>query len=77
MPYRDLREYLQKLEAEGELIKIKESLSTVYEISSIFKHLGLKGGPAALVENVAGYNVPVAGNLFGSLKKLALALETE
>ena len=77
MPYRDLREYLQKLEAEGELIKIKESLSPVYEIPSVFKQLGLMDGPAALVENVAGYSVPMAGNIFGSLKKLALALETE
>ena len=79
MPYRDLREYLQKLEAEGELIRIKESLSPVYEIPSILKHLGVMGGPAALVENVEGYNVPIAGNLFGSVafKKVALALETQ
>lgn len=77
MSIQSLRDYLQVLEKEGELLRIRESLSPIYEIPSVFKQLGLQNGPAALIENVEGYDVPVAGNLFSSVKKLSLALETK
>ena len=77
MAYKDVKAFINKLEEAGELIRIKEELDPKYEISAIFKHLGSKEGPAAVIEKVKGYNIPVAGNLFASRKKLAIALETE
>ena len=32
-------------------------------------------GPAILFENVKGYDVPVLGNAFGSMKRLEIGLE--
>ena len=36
-----------------------------------------KNGPALLFENVKGYDMPILGNTFGSIKRLELGLETD
>jgi len=78
MAYTDLRDFIKRLEQEGEIIKIKDTLSPRFEISALFEELGKReGNPAAIIENVKGYHVPVVGNLLGSRKRIALALETE
>ena len=75
MPYKDIREFVDRLEREGELIRVKEELSPVHEISALFERLGKEENPAALVEKVKGHTVPVVGNLFATRKRCALALE--
>lgn len=77
MPYRDLREFIDRLGKEGELIRIKEELNPEFEVSAILRELGTKQSPAALFENVKGYKVPIVGNLLGSWKRIALALEAD
>ncbi|WP_435549786.1 UbiD family decarboxylase [Desulfobacterium sp. N47] len=76
MGYRDLRDFLQRLKQEGELIEIEEELDPKYEVTAILEKLGKQESPAVLFKNVKGYNIPVAGNLLGSRKRLALILET-
>jgi 2,5-furandicarboxylate decarboxylase 1 len=76
MAYKDLRAFLDRLEKEGELIRIQEELDPNFEVSAIFHHLGQRENPAALIERVRGYGIPVVGNLFASEKRVALTLET-
>ena len=78
MPYKDLRDFLNSLQKEKELLVVTEPLDPRYEVAALLRLLSEhESYPAALIENVKGYAVPVAGNLFGSKKRAALALETK
>ncbi len=76
MAYRDLLEFMARLESLGELLRIKEAVSPDLEIAEITARVSRKGGPALLFENVKCYEVPVLTNAFGSMKRMGLALET-
>jgi 2,5-furandicarboxylate decarboxylase 1 len=77
MAYQDLRDFLNRLDGEGELLRIPEELDPRFEIAALVKELGRRRGPAILVEKVKGHTTPMAGNLLGTRRRLALALETE
>lgn len=77
MPYNDLSEYIRRLEDEGELIHISSPVSVELEIAEILRRLMYKKGPAVVFDKVQGYKIPVAGNLFGSLKRMKIALEVD
>src|SRR5947207_12085620 len=49
-PYRSLRDFIAKLEADGELIRVREPVSTVLEMTEIQTRLLAEGGPAVLFE---------------------------
>lgn len=77
MAFRNLREFLAAIDARGELVRVKESVSPILEITEwadrAVKRPGRKG-PALLFENVQGSSMPVAINLFGTMERAALAL---
>ncbi len=75
MAYRDLREFIARLEREGELKRIRAEVDWNLEVTEITDRVTKAGGPALLFENVKGYKVPLAINLFGSLRRMCLALE--
>src|SRR5512135_1486962 len=80
MAYRDLREFIARLDAAGELLRVKAPVSAQLEISAIVDRVSK--GPAAankalLFENVKGYDVPVLINMFGSARRMAWALGVE
>ena len=50
MSYRSLRDFIAKLEAEGELVRVREPVSTVLEMTEIQTRLIAEGGPAVLFE---------------------------
>jgi len=77
MAYKDLNEFIKALEADGELLRIKEPLSPVLEITEITDRVSKRKGPALLFENVVGHDMPVAINLFGSEKRMNMALQAE
>jgi 4-hydroxy-3-polyprenylbenzoate decarboxylase len=79
MPYKDLREFLKVLEKEGELLRIKEPLSPILEITELTDRVSKlpNGGKALLFEKVEGYSVPVLTNMLGSEKRIKLALGYE
>jgi 4-hydroxy-3-polyprenylbenzoate decarboxylase len=77
MPFRNLRELLSALEARGELLRVREPVSPVLEITEWADRTVKHGGPALLFENVTGSSMPVAINVFGSLRRTALALGVE
>ena len=73
--YRSLNEYIARLEREGELIRIGAPVSPVEEIAEITDRISKTpgGGKALLFENT-GTAFPVLTNLFGSERRMALAL---
>ena len=56
---KDLRDFIQKCEEEGELARIKPEVDWYLELSHIAKLNEEKSGPALLFENVKDYNSPV------------------
>ena len=79
MPYRSLREFLAKLEAAGEMVRVKEPVSTVLEMTEIQTRLIAKGGPAVLFERPlkadgSPSGMPVLVNLFGTVKRVAMGV---
>ncbi len=74
MSYKDLREFVDRLEAEGELKRISTSLSPELEITEVADRAVKADGPALLIERPTGFSVPVLINAFGSKKRMAMAL---
>jgi 4-hydroxy-3-polyprenylbenzoate decarboxylase len=74
MKYRDLRDFLSQLEAAGELQRIAEPVSARLEMTALADRVLRAGGPAMLVEHPVGYKIPALINLFGTPKRVALAM---
>jgi UbiD family decarboxylase len=78
MRFMDLREWLARLEREGELRRIKAEVNWDREIGAIARRVLEKKGPALLFESIAGYRTGRCTRLFtgglGSRSRLALAL---
>lgn len=71
----DLRQFLQVLEADGELERIKAPVDPKHELGAICKILNERtGSPAVLFENVKGSTIPVVGQLLFGEKRVAMAL---
>ena len=73
---------MEKLERDGNLIRVSEPISTVLEMTEIQTRLLSEGGPAVLFENPIGpngqnFNIPVLVNLFGTVERVAWAIERE
>src|SRR5690606_8189708 len=54
--------------------RIAQPVSAYLEASEIADRAVKQGGPAILFENIDGYDMPVAMNLFGTRKRMAMAL---
>ncbi len=76
MNYPSLREFIDRLEFEGELLRIKEHVSPILEIAEITDRVSKQpdGGKALLFENAEGSSMPVLINAFGSTKRMNMAL---
>jgi len=76
VPIDDIRQFTEELEKAGQLKRIKTEVDTNLEIAEILRRVSYTNGPAILFENVKGYEMPVLGNAFGSIKRLEIGLET-
>lgn len=74
MHYRDLRQFISNLEEQGELTRVKEPVSPELEMTEFCQQVLKHQGPAILFENPTGYQIPVLGNLFGTTKRVAMAM---
>src|SRR5215470_1055395 len=79
MPYRSLRDFIAKLEAQKELVRVREPVSTVLEMTEIQTRLIAEGGPAVIFEKAlksdgTPSSMPVMVNLFGTLKRVAMGV---
>ncbi len=76
MAYESLREFVEKLDAAGELKRISTETDPVLEITRIadaeMKSPG--GGKALLFEKCKGAKFPLLINAYGSKKRMAMAL---
>ena len=74
MKYADLRDFLKQLESLGELKRVSAEVSPRLEITEFCDRMLKQGGPALLFEKPAGHSIPVLGNLFGTVRRVALAM---
>ncbi|MCE9648666.1 MAG: UbiD family decarboxylase [Parvibaculum sp.] len=79
MSYSSMRDFLDKLEAEGELVRVTEPVSSVLELTEIQTRLLAEKGPAVIFENVTRADgtpspMPVLVNLFGTVERVALGV---
>ncbi|MDB5232146.1 MAG: ubiquinone biosynthesis protein UbiD [Chitinophagaceae bacterium] len=75
MAYKNQKTFLDVLEQQGELVRIKEYVNPKLEIAEITDRISKTkdGGKALLFENT-GYPFPVLMNAYGSEKRMCLAL---
>ena len=76
MAYHSLTEFIEQLETDNELVRIKESVSPILEIAEITDRVSKQsgGGKALLFENVEGSSMPVLINALGSTRRMCTAL---
>src|SRR5215813_13186463 len=74
MGYRDLREFLSQLERSGELKRVRAEVDPNLEMTEICDRVLKSAGPALLFEKPKGHAIPVLGNLFGTTRRVALAM---
>ncbi len=74
MQYKDLREFIKKLEELGELKRIAIEIDPNLEMTEICDRTLRSSGPALLFENPKGHNIPVLANLFGTPQRVALGM---
>ena len=83
MAYRDLREWIARLDKQGELVTIKEPVSPVLEMAEIADRAAKMnnakwgpGGPALLFEKITGCpGARTLMNQFGSERRMKMALD--
>lgn len=74
MKYNDLRDFIEQLEEQGELVRIKQEVDSVLEMTEICDRTLRAQGPALLFERPKGFDMPVLGNLFGTPKRVAMGM---
>jgi len=72
--FNDLRDFISYLEQAGELKRITTPVDPNLEMTEICDRTLKRGGPALLFENPVGSDTPVLGNLFGTPKRVAMAM---
>ena len=79
MKYRDLREFIAGLEADGKLKRIQHPVSPHLEMTEIADRVLRAEGPALLFEHPikpdgTRYDYPVLANLFGTPERVAMGM---
>ncbi len=82
MAYASLREFIERLEGAGRLVRVSAPVGIEHEITEIQTRLLAEGGPAVLFENPVGpdgrkHDMPVLANLFGTVERVAWGMGRE
>ena len=74
--FKDLNDFIATIDKERMLARIGEPVSPDLEIAAITDRVSKSpgGGPALLFERPTGFDMPVAINLFGSMRRMCMAL---
>lgn len=80
MPYASLRDFMDRLERDGKLVRTGQAISPHLEMTEIQTRLLAERGPAVLFENPVRpdgtpYEMPVLTNLFGSVERVAWGMD--
>ena len=73
-PWPDLQSFVAELERIGELKRVRVEVDPKFEASEIVQRVVRENGPALLFERVKGAQFPLVMNLFGSDRRIELAL---
>src|SRR5271165_6426976 len=82
MPYSSLRDFIDRIENAGRLVRVGAPVSPFLEMTEIQTRLLAEAGPAVLFENVTraaggNYPMPVLVNLFGTVERVAWGMDRE
>ncbi|SDG51588.1 UbiD family decarboxylase [Roseospirillum parvum] len=82
MPFSSLRDFIDRLERSGRLVRVSAPVSTHLEMTEIQTRLLAEGGPAVLFENPVDADgrpaeMPVLVNLFGTVERVAWGMDRE
>jgi 4-hydroxy-3-polyprenylbenzoate decarboxylase len=69
MGYRNLRECIDDLAAQGELIRLEDEVDPHLEAAEIHRRVNAAGGPAIFYGRVQGCQFPMVSNLFGTRQR--------
>ena len=74
--FKDLNDFIETLDKQRELARITEPVSPDLEMCAVTDRVSKSpgGGPGLLFEHPTGFDIPVAMNLFGSMRRICLAL---
>src|SRR5271156_4648760 len=80
MPYASIRDFIARLEREQRLVRVREPVSTVLEMTEIQTRLLAEGGPVVIFEKPlkadgSPSEMPVLVNLFGTVKRVAMGVQ--
>ncbi|MFC0526855.1 menaquinone biosynthesis decarboxylase [Phytohabitans kaempferiae] len=76
-PYTGLKDFLAALERAGELHRVTVPVDPTLEISEVVTRTVAARGPALLFERPTRGEMPLAINLFGTKRRMAMALGVE
>jgi len=74
MKYKDLRDFIAKLETIGELKRTQIPVDPYLQVTEICDRTLRKQGPALLFENPKGSSIPLLANLFGTPHRVAMGM---
>ena len=74
MSYKSLQHFIQRLEEEGQLVRVKEEVDSYLEITEITDRVSKAYGPALLFEKVKGSPYPVLMNAMGTYERMSMGL---
>lgn len=74
-PLLNLRQFLNILRKEGEVVDVYEEVDPNLELAEVHRRIAAANGPALFFHNVKNSTFPAATNLFGSKKRIDLAFQ--
>lgn len=73
MSFPDLREFIEQLRRDGNLVTVEAPVDPFLEVAEIHRRVIAAGGPALLFTNVARSQFRLVTNLFGTARRAELA----
>jgi len=74
MIFPDLQSFIAELERQGELVRVTVEVDPQYEVAELVQRVIRQDGPALLFERVKGADFPLVMNMFGSSRRIEIAL---
>ncbi|AET68788.1 UbiD family decarboxylase [Desulfosporosinus orientis DSM 765] len=75
--HANLRQFIETLRREKQLVEIEAEVNPYLELAEIHRRIIEKEGPALLFKRVKGSPYPVVTNLFGTRKRVDMAVGTK
>lgn len=72
--HKNLRSFIEQLRREKDIVEIPVEVDPYLELAEIHRRVVDEGGPALLFTRVKGSSFPVVTNLFGTMRRVAMAM---